>query len=158
HVVGQPGELMHFSAFARDGQNLPLTLSLSDQPATAAFNAETGEFTWLPTPTDAGRHQVTFAAADAAGGSVKKTVILAVESGAPRINALRNSADASDASSCSAGAIARVTGTFLQGTTRVLINGSEARMLSTASDHIDFLCPMLDPGKIIDIAAETASA
>ena len=67
HLIVQPGSAARFIAVARDGQNLPLTVSVSGQPLNATFDATRGAFEWRPTEADLGRHSITFTATNATG-------------------------------------------------------------------------------------------
>lgn len=156
HVAGVPGSPVRFQVSATDGQNLRLSVSMSGEPGTASFNPQTGEFAWVPTTSDLGRHRVIFSATDAIGGTISKTATLMIDSGAPRITALQNGAGASAPSGCTPGSIGRLVGEFLNGNgSRVLVNDSEVRMLASAPDSVDFVCPVLDPGSSLNIAVET---
>ena len=42
HLVSRRGSAIRFTAVARDGQNLPLSVSITGQPINAAFDALTG--------------------------------------------------------------------------------------------------------------------
>jgi uncharacterized protein (TIGR03437 family) len=155
HVEGLPGSAIHFQVSARDGQNLPLRVSISGQPGTATFNTQSGDFEWVPLKGDVGRHLVTFLATNATGVTIEQTTTLEVDMGRPRISSLRNGAGSSAMASCTSGSIATVVGSFPDNS-RLLLNGSEATVLSTATDHIDFLCPMLDSGASLEVTVETA--
>lgn len=172
HFVGQTGSVVRFTAVARDGQNLPLTVFVSGQPVNAVFDATTGAFEWLPAEGDLGRHQVTFKATNAVGASTSKTMTIDIDSDRPTVASVQNGASSSTSSACSPGSIATVVGTFLSRSdlaaapnansdgvdhTRVQVNGSDVSVLSAAKDHVDFVCPMVAPGTPLDIAVETES-
>jgi uncharacterized protein (TIGR03437 family) len=172
-LVGQPGLPLHFTAVSRDGQNLPIAVSVSGLPALAVFDAQTGEFEWLPSESDLGRHAVTFAATNAVGAATRKTMTIDIGLGLPRLASLRNGSGTSASAACSPGSVATVVGRFLSGSdltvsapvadasvvrrTRVLVNGDDATVLSSAKDTVDFVCPMAAPGTPLEIAVETES-
>jgi hypothetical protein len=55
-------ELREFTINATDPDGDPITYSVQNKPANAAFAGQT--FSWTPTHGDAGQHQVTFTASD----------------------------------------------------------------------------------------------
>jgi uncharacterized protein (TIGR03437 family) len=170
--VGQPGSVIRFIAVARDGQNLPLTVSVSGQPVHSVFDATTGIFEWLPAESDLGRHSISFMATNATGETSSKTMFIDVESGHPSATSLQNGAGVSAPPVCSPGSIATVVGRFLSRSdlpalepatpdnayhTRVLVNGSDVPILATAKERVDFVCPMVTSGTPLEIAVETES-
>jgi uncharacterized protein (TIGR03437 family) len=161
HVVSRSGSEVNFRVVAADGQNLPLTASVSGQPASAVFDAQTGVFAWLPTESDLGRHRITFAATNAVGVTTSKTTILDVGLGHPFITSLQNGAGGSASPVCSPGSVATLEGRFLSSggsdPTKVLVNGSEVPVLSAGSDRVDFVCPSVAPGMSLDIGVKTRS-
>jgi uncharacterized protein (TIGR03437 family) len=173
HLVVQRGSAVHFAAVARDGQNLPLTTSISGQPLTADFNATTGFFNWLTAESDLGRHSITFTATNATGATVSKTVLIEVDEGRPAATNLKNGAGLAASPACSPGSVATLAGRFLSGRdfpdlepasnagdvpqTSVVVNGSSMPILFAAKDRVDFVCPVTAPGSSLDIAVETES-
>ena len=55
-------ELLTFTATATDPEDDPITYSVQNLPAGATFTSQA--FSWTPTHSDAGEHQVTFVASD----------------------------------------------------------------------------------------------
>jgi hypothetical protein len=53
-----------FIATASDVDDTELTFSLTNPPAGAAINPETGEFTWTPTHDQVGEHEITLCVSD----------------------------------------------------------------------------------------------
>jgi uncharacterized protein (TIGR03437 family) len=171
-LVGQPGSPLHFTAVARDSQNLPLPVLVSGLPAQAAFDAQTGDFEWLPSESDLGRHVVTFAA-NVAGAAASKTMTIDIGVGRPSLTSLQNGSGTSALSACSPGSVATLVGKFLStkdlpssasavdpntlSYTRVRVNGNDVPLISSATDNVDFVCPMVAPGMPLDIAVETES-
>ena len=72
--VGNTLSLM-ISTVEPSGNNL--TLSCTDLPADASFDSSSGVFTWTPSSSDVGSHQVTFNA-EANGESSSETVTIVV--------------------------------------------------------------------------------
>ena len=171
HLTSWPGSPMHFTVAARDGQNLPLTVSASDLPAQAVFDAQTGDFAWLPAEKDLGRHMITFTTTNAVGTTISKTTTLDVDLGHPRVTSLQNGAGVSASPGCSPGSVATLLGSFLSGSNlealepsaesgdggfaRVLVNGTEVRIIAVADERVDFVCPLLEPGTSLEIAVKT---
>lgn len=162
---------LHVSASAADG--FPVTLSASQVPAAAAFNAQTGDFTWAPTAKDSGAHSLVFTATDSAGVSASKTVSLYVADGTPELTELLNTAGAGAPAACTPGSVATLAGRFLFAgdrpamdrsgstldlqNTQVLVNGSGTPVLFASSDRVDFLCPRSDPGTPLEIVLESGA-
>jgi uncharacterized protein (TIGR03437 family) len=170
YISSQHGLPVHFTAVALDKQNLHLGVTVSDQPSQAVFDSQTGEFEWLPTERDLGRHVVTFASRDDAGKVITQTTTIEILSGSPTLTGLQNGSGKGAASACTPGSVATVTGRFLSTLeapvsgggaqdipTRLLINGVEAQTISIAKDRLDFVCPMMAPETDLEIVAEMQS-
>jgi uncharacterized protein (TIGR03437 family) len=127
--------------------------TLGQLPAGARFAA--GVFEWTPNSAQIGDYEVAFAAT-VDGRPTTRRVPIAVESGAPVIEAAVNAASRSAQSACSPGAIASLRGRWLDGAV-VRINGERARVLAAAETRVDFLCPNAIAGSQLEIVAETAA-
>jgi len=172
-IIGTPGSPIHFKATARDAQNLPLRVTASPLPKQAAFDALTGEFSWLPAEGDLGRYEIAFSATDATGTTVSKTTTLDIELPRPTVTGLQNAGDASAPAGCRPGSVATLLGRFLSGNhsassdqvsgsadpgqTHVLVNGSEVPVVSVTDQRVDFACPTDAPGTSLEIAVKTPS-
>jgi len=66
-----------FTVTTSDPEGDQVTLSLSNVPQGAGFNAQ-GVFTWTPTAAQSGTHQVTITAVDAVGSVATQTVTITV--------------------------------------------------------------------------------
>lgn len=74
------GQNVAFSVLASDPDTSDtVTLSVSDLPAGASFDAETGAFDWTPGYDQAGAYTVTFTAGDGNGGSDTESVSIQVD-------------------------------------------------------------------------------
>jgi uncharacterized protein (TIGR03437 family) len=146
------------------------TLSASDLPAGATFDAASGVFQWVPGIASQGTHRIVFKEVGRAGGAVVEGTILEVDSGTPVVARVVNSASRSETASCSPGAIASLEGRWLvEGPARsdstghstelsgtvVRVNGIEVPVLSVSDSRVDFLCPAAVPGSILKIALQT---
>jgi uncharacterized protein (TIGR03437 family) len=157
-VVGRPGSPVHFTASAKDGQDIPLPLSVSGQPASASFNAQDGDFTWLPSNGDLGRHLVTFTATNATGTTASKTTLLEIESGRPSLARLENAAGSSAVAGCTPRSLATLIGRFstdnADGPT-LLVNGDLTPIASADDTHVSFVCPALEDGAPLQFQVKT---
>ncbi|MEK6950969.1 MAG: putative Ig domain-containing protein [Nanoarchaeota archaeon] len=72
------GQPLTFTVTASDADGDQFGLSSTSLPAGAAFNQQTGQFSWTPTFEQAGTYQVTFRAMDAAGDFDLETVTITV--------------------------------------------------------------------------------
>ena len=166
HIYARHGALIQFRISSPD----PLgTVTVSNLPPGAFFDASTGFFQWVPGVVSDGSHKVVFTAADAAGGSSSASSIIDVDSGSPVLERVVNAASRSQAA-CSPGAIARLEGkwlvdgpdasdttgqsTELSGTT-VKVNGAFVPILSASTARVDFLCPEAVSGAVLDISLQT---
>ena len=153
-LPGKTGAWLSFTVGVTDPSDLPFLLAASALPAGASFDPLTGIFAWSPRPSQAGKYQLTFTAANSARQSSSAQVELEIGAGIP---ALRSPAPA-----CSPGGIATFEGSFLAppnsqladpsgasfdlGGTRVIVNGQAVPVLFSAADRVDFLCPTLAAG------------
>ncbi len=72
------GQLLTFTVTASDPDGEQLSLTSTNLPAGAAFNQQSGQFSWSPTFAQAGTYQVTFRAMDTAGDTDLETVTITV--------------------------------------------------------------------------------
>jgi uncharacterized protein (TIGR03437 family) len=140
---------LSFSVTAVDPSDLPVQMEAAGTPAGAVFDPTTGGFEWSPKTSQTGEYQVTFTATNSARQSSTAQVELEVGSGLPVLNP--------PASSCSAGAIATLTGKWLAapgsqlsdpsgesfdlGGTSVTVNGKAVPVLHSSVNRVDFVCP-----------------
>ena len=172
-VLTAPGEQfarfkepLQFTVSALDASDLPIQLAAAGIPTGASFDAATGSFQWTPDPSQGGKYEITFTAANSAGQSSKAVVAIEVDAGIPILD--------SAAPSCSPNAIASLTGRWLAapgteradpsgnafdlGGTEVTVNGQRVPVLAASATRVSFLCPALDPGTGLSIGVETQSA
>ncbi|HUI58053.1 MAG TPA: putative Ig domain-containing protein [Bryobacteraceae bacterium] len=159
-------EPLQFAVSATDAGDLPIQLAAAGMPAGASFDTATGNFAWTPDPSQGGKYEITFTAANSAGQSSKAVVTIEVDAGIPVLD--------STAPLCSPNAIASLTGRWLAapgqeladpsgsafdlGGTKVTVNGQHVPVLFASATRVSFLCPALDPGIGLSIAVETGSA
>ena len=149
-----------------------LAVTAAGLPDSATYDSSTGAFEWLPGNQDLGSRKITFSAPRPGGEPVGKTVTVNVETGLPVIRSVRNGASRNTVEACSPGSVASLWGHFLAsgdeqvdpsgstislGGTRVLVNGVYAKILSSASNRVDFLCPMALVSTRLQIQVETSS-
>lgn len=72
------GAVLSFTVVATDGDNDPLTYSVTGLPTGATFNTATGAFSWTPSYTQAGTYTVVFKAYDGTDYSDPLTVTITV--------------------------------------------------------------------------------
>ena len=124
-----------------------------------------GSFDWTPNVLQAGKHQITFIATNAAQQSSTAGVSIDVDSGTPVLST-------SDDLTCSPGAIGTWHGKWLLasggsfydpsgislelGGSRVKINGLNVPLLSISPIRATFLCPNQELGTPLSITLETA--
>ncbi len=75
------GENLTFTVTATDEQNDTFTISATDLPRGAAFDAESGSFSWTPGASQTGETKVTFTATDCWGASSTLEVQITVDAG-----------------------------------------------------------------------------
>ena len=168
HLYAKYGTQIQFRVSASDSI---ATLTASELPAGAVFNAASGIFQWVPDVASQGTHRVVFTETGSAGGSISATSTLEVDSGTPVVTRVVNAASLSESAACSPGAIASLEGRWLvegQATsdasghstelsgTVIRVNGVEVPILSTAASRVDFLCPAAAPGSTLEIALQSA--
>jgi uncharacterized protein (TIGR03437 family) len=162
-----------FTVSAIDPGGLPPLLAADKLPAGASFDPRTGEFTWTPAESQQGEYDITFTATNSAGVSSSGHVTMVVDSGKPTITSVGNTASPAKPA-CSPGSLASLQGRWLAaaaspvvdpsglttslGGTTVRVNGQDAPVVYAWQRRIDFLCPALDPGTILNISAETGGA
>jgi uncharacterized protein (TIGR03437 family) len=165
-IAGTPATGVRFSVSSTGAA----TITAAGLPPGSVFDANTGDFDWIPPAADLGEHAISFIATDAQGARSVRTVLVYVGTGAPVVAQLRNVAGGTE---CSPGAIAAISGWFLSrgdtpftdrsghsgslGETRVLVNGAYAPILSASTGQVEFLCPALPALTPLDIAVETPS-
>jgi len=147
----------------------PVTGEFSWKPSRAVPAVVTRGGPVLPQTLDRARYVVVFAASNSANTTTTGTVAIQVDSGIPVVTGLRNAASQSAETVCSPGSIASMFGRWLSsgevardnlggsillGGTRVNINGKYVPVLYASSERVDFLCPDVDPGTVVDISAE----
>ena len=169
---GKPGVPVHFTVTGGDGHDLPVPSLLYKLPPGAQFDPSAGTFDWLPQEKDLGLYTITFAATNSLGVVTRKDLTLYVETDRPVIATLENAAARSASEGvCSPGSVAMVTGRFLFGGegfrsepaggrteldgTRVLVNDVNTAILYASAGRVDFVCPALDPGTVLNIAVVT---
>ena len=154
-----PGSTVAFTVKAVEADKAPVTVSASDLPAGATFDAISGSFSWVPAQQDAGSHIVTFTAANPVGATTQKSVQIDVESGLPMLSRLQNAAAPSAVSACTPGSAAALVGSSLSagGQAQVLINGEDATVLQASPEKVTFVCPTADPGSPLSIVVQTSA-
>jgi uncharacterized protein (TIGR03437 family) len=156
---------LSFSVTAVDPYDLPVQMEAVGTPAGAFFDPATGVFEWSPKTSQTGEYRVTFTATNSARQSSTAQVELEVGSGLPVLTP--------PASSCSAGAIATLTGKWLAasgsqlsdpsggsfdlGGASVAVNGRAAPVLRSSATRVDFLCPTPAAGSGAQLSVEVAS-
>ena len=75
------GESLTFTVNATDEQNDTFTISATDLPRGASFDAESGSFSWTPGASQTGETKVTFTATDCWGASSTLEVQITVDAG-----------------------------------------------------------------------------
>jgi uncharacterized protein (TIGR03437 family) len=163
------GEVVRFTITASDSSG-PVSLTASGLPAGASWDVSTGEFVWTPNESQAGQHKVTFTAINSDDISTTERVRIDVGSGKPVIRAVVNAATNSPDAACSPGSVARLLGKWLLSDTRVAdpsghsvklagthvnVNGTPAPVLYADSTRVDFLCPQIRTGTVLEAVVET---
>jgi uncharacterized protein (TIGR03437 family) len=160
-----------FTVSAIDPGGLPPLLAAGKLPAGASFDSQTSEFAWTPVESQQGEYDITFTATNSAGVSSSGQVMMVVDSGKPTITAVVNAANPAK-QSCSPGSLASLQGRWLAaaaspvadpsglttslGGTSVKVNGEDAPVVYVSQRRIDFVCPVVDAGTILNITAETS--
>ncbi len=70
------GQTLTFTVTATDPDNDSLTYTAAILPQGANFNSGSGVFTWTPSPTQAGFHDITFTVDDLKGGTDSETITI----------------------------------------------------------------------------------
>ena len=161
---------MRFGVTASDPGG-PVSVTASNIPDGASWDASSGDFIWKPVESQAGRHEVKFTATNSAGLSVTERIHIEVGPGLPIISAVVNAATGSRDAACSPGSIASLRGNWLSSGppvadvsgksinlagTRVNVNGNPAPVLYADLTRVDFLCPQGAVGTPASIVVETA--
>jgi uncharacterized protein (TIGR03437 family) len=164
------GKRLTFVVTARDPNDLPVTLSASDLPSGANFDANSGRMTWTPTAAQVGTHLVTFKARNTADATSQKVVTIDAIVGTMKIYSFTNSASSRGDFPCSPGSLATVWGVgFTDGSgerarsfplptrlngIRVDVGSRSARLLYVGEKQINLQCPMLAPGEQLSVTVE----
>jgi uncharacterized protein (TIGR03437 family) len=164
------GKKLTFVVTARDPNDLPVTLSASDLPPGANFDANSGRMTWTPTAAQVGTHLVTFKARNTADAFSQKVVTIDAIVGTMKIYSFTNSASSRGDFPCSPGSLATVWGVgFTDGSgerarsfplptrlngVRVDVSSRSARLLYVGDKQINLQCPMLPAGEQLSITVE----
>jgi uncharacterized protein (TIGR03437 family) len=165
------GKQVAFTVSAIDPDVVPLIFSVGALPAGASFDAGTGNFSWT---AKRGTYDIQFTATNSTNVSSTGDVWIQVDSGEPVITDVRNAASQIPQRACSPGSIASLVGRWLAAGdqpasdpsggstqlagTRVKVNGVYAPVLYASLGRIDFQCPGVEPGTVLDISAETEAA
>jgi uncharacterized protein (TIGR03437 family) len=168
-VAGNPLRVM---VSAADPGGLPVTLAAANLPDGASFDPTAGVLSWTPAAAQLGTYTVTFAATNSASASSSGQLIVYVDSGQPVITDLRNAASQRQPA-CSSGAVASVVGRWLAAVTQpaadltggsttlagsqVLVNGTAVPVLAVSAGRIDFLCPALPAGTLLNVAVQNTA-
>jgi hypothetical protein len=80
------GSTLSITAQAMDADGDAITYSISNAPAGATFNKQTGNLIWTPTQGEAGSYSVTITATDTTGRSSSATFPIAVASASLTMN------------------------------------------------------------------------
>ena len=163
--LAQFGMPLSFTVSAFDPAGLPLQITADGLPAEAAFDTASGQFDWTPTPSQAGRYQITFVATNSAHQSATARVRIEVGSGLPVLS--------SAPLACSPGSVTSLTGRWLAAPgssladpsgsslelagTRVTVNGQAVPVLFSSPARVSFLCPAWDTGTPLAVVVETAA-
>jgi uncharacterized protein (TIGR03437 family) len=146
------------------------TLSVDTLPSGATFDPLTATFDWIPNSQQQGTYVITFTATGPAGDITNKSTTLDIDSGAPVVKRVVNSASQSNDAVCSANSLASIEGRWLAigvdspsaslsvplvGPT-VRIDGIAVSLVSTSPTRLDFLCPDLASGASHTITVEAA--
>lgn len=158
NVVGEPtsvgGEAVTLQVEAKDEKDNAITLSASNLPSGASFDASSGTFTWDPNGVAEGSYPVTFAARNSSGATENLDVNVDVASGAPVLKKIVNAATGATEAACSAGSIAILEGLGLghrDEQVEVLVNGNPVRVLKSNSKRIAIQCPELLGGTKLSV-------
>jgi uncharacterized protein (TIGR03437 family) len=162
-------EVVRFTVTASDSSG-PVSLTASGLPAGASWDVSTGEFVWTPNESQAGQHKVTFTAINSADISTTERVRIDVGSGKPVVSTVVNAATNSPDAACSPGSVASLLGNWLSGGARaadpsgsslelvgtyVYVNGTPAPVLYADSTRVNFLCPQIGAGTVLEAVVET---
>jgi uncharacterized protein (TIGR03437 family) len=168
--VTSVGKALAFNVTAKDPNDLPVTLSASDVPAGANFNAQSGKFSWTPGEAHVGTHLVTFKARNSVDAMSEKVVTIDVIHGTMKIYGFTNAASSRGDSPCSPGSLATLWGVgFTDGSSQraqsfplptklnqvqVELNGVKARLLFVGARQVNLQCPFLRAGESLSIQLE----
>lgn len=169
-IAGNP---LSFSVSAADPGGQPVMLSAGTLPPGAAFNPNAGAFSWTPAASQQGVYTVAFTATDSTSASSTGNVTIYVDSGVPVVTAIVNAASQGQPA-CSPGSIGSVVGRWLSpvtqpvsdltgasttlGGSQVLVNSTSfVPLLTVTQKRIDFLCPPLPAGTLLNFAVQTAA-
>jgi uncharacterized protein (TIGR03437 family) len=140
-------------------------------PAGASFDRTTGRFTWTPSDAQTGAFTVTLTAISSAGASTTQEILIQVLRDKVAIIAARNSANMQSSEFCSPGSWATLFGVGFTaqdpmvaqgvplptnlGGVEVRVNDSPVTLLYVAQSQINFQCPRLPIGSVIQVTVKT---
>jgi uncharacterized protein (TIGR03437 family) len=166
------GNLLTFTVSAADPGGQPVILSAGTLPAGAAFDPNSGAFSWTPAAAQQGVYTVAFTATDSTSASSSGSVTVYVDSGVPVVSRVVNAASQMQPA-CSPGAVASVLGRWLGSATQpasdltgastalggaqVMVNGAPVQVLTVSSKRIDFLCPFYYTGTVLNVSVQTGA-
>jgi uncharacterized protein (TIGR03437 family) len=167
------GAPVAFTVSAVDPAGSAVQLTAANLPAGASFDAASGRFEWTPAEDQRGSYDLTFSGTNSQNTSASRHVSVEVDSGAPAITDLANTATKSKEEVCSAGGMATLTGKRLAssdrpwaddsgavtelGGVKVLVNGAPVPVLYTAAGKVNFLCPAVPSGSPLHVSVENAA-
>jgi len=163
--IAKIGKEVSFPVSAVEPSQLEFQVSAQGLPTGATFDVSSGRFDWVPSATQAGKHQVTFTATNSAGQTTAAQVTIDVTSGTPTV--------APAGQICSPGAVEPLSGSWLSdpgtalsdpsgnstdlGGTKVKVDGQYVAVLSASPTEVHFVCPSASPGTQIEVGVETAN-
>ena len=168
-VAGNP---LSFTVSAADPGGQPVILSTGTLPAGAAFDPNSGTFSWTPAAAQQGVYTVAFTATDSSSASSTANLTVYVVSGVPVVTGIVNAASQAQPA-CSPHSVASVLGRWLASVTQpvsdltgastalggsqVLVNGTAVPVLTVTPKRIDFLCPSSSAGTLLNVSVQTGA-
>jgi len=169
----RPLTAVQFKVTGSDPNQLPLSLGVSNLPAGASFDVNTGDFEWTPASSQIGAFDITVTATNSVGLSADKTIHIAVLPPKASVDGLYNAASHALDRTCSPGSLAAVVGSGFTGQApqqapatprptelagaQIMLNGTAAPILSASDTSIQFQCPALSPGTRISLVVQPAN-